>query len=246
MQFSSVVVPSSHVLANNAIGSFSKPSRELIYNPKEVVLAAAPSSAMMRASSIACVAIAVDRIYASYYPAQYLKRSIIGVASAMFFGFITDLIVLALTQQSAAISDNCSRFACYTSHATRIAIHVLIVEATLNSAPELFAVFSSLSKSIVFVNIYAYTTGVCAPLRALCHPFIFALSHRDFNEILHIRIAQIYRAALAVLGFVPNKKPRVFWSSITGNKNSRAKSIPSTHASRFGKIEISYIQPHGK
>ncbi|VDN23760.1 unnamed protein product [Gongylonema pulchrum] len=58
--------PISNIRDQSACGSIS-------YDPAKIVTAAAPPAAMIRACSIVSVAIAIDRIYASYYPLQYLK-----------------------------------------------------------------------------------------------------------------------------------------------------------------------------
>ncbi|VDN37545.1 unnamed protein product [Gongylonema pulchrum] len=74
-----------------------------------------------------------------------------------------------------------------------MAIYVLIVETTLKAVPGLIMVVSTTAGSTVMVNIMAYVTGMSNPICHACHPFIFALAHRDFKEILYRRSAQLQK-----------------------------------------------------
>ncbi|XGW12787.1 hypothetical protein V3C99_013441 [Haemonchus contortus] len=94
----------------------------LDYNPWIIVPLAGPSAALMKSGCTITTAIAVDRVFALYFPVQYYKRSkrywLIGAFVFAILLALIDWIVLQLTVTIRPMP-YCTSFGCFTNDVFR-------------------------------------------------------------------------------------------------------------------------------
>ncbi|PIO71990.1 hypothetical protein TELCIR_06095 [Teladorsagia circumcincta] len=96
-----------------------KPDNVLLdYNPWVIVPLAGPSIALMKAGCTVTTAIALDRVFALYFPMKYYRQSklywsIGAFAFAMFLAFV-DWLILQLIVSIRRVP-GCSSFGCFTN-----------------------------------------------------------------------------------------------------------------------------------
>ncbi|GMR37316.1 hypothetical protein PMAYCL1PPCAC_07509, partial [Pristionchus mayeri] len=161
-----------------------KPDNELLdYDAATIIWVGGPSAALMKGGCTITSAIALDRIFALYFPVFYYQQSkkwwsIFCFGLALILAGIDWLICILIVPIQR--HPGASNFGGFVNHANRVAFYILIVSTLIGVVPGLLNGFG-LFIEIPMLNEISFFVGTCATLSGLSHAFIFAMAHREIR-----------------------------------------------------------------
>ncbi|GMS85121.1 hypothetical protein PENTCL1PPCAC_7296, partial [Pristionchus entomophagus] len=161
-----------------------KPDNEMLdYDPATIIWVGGPSAALMKGGCTITSAIALDRIFALYFPVFYYQQSkkwwsifcFIVALTLAGIDWLICIIIVPIQRHPGA-----SNFGGFVTHANRVAFYILIVSTLIGVVPGLLNGFG-LFIEIPMLNEISFFVGTCATLSGLSHAFIFAMAHREIR-----------------------------------------------------------------